>query len=62
MPAAPRARPEAAAPDLGIERAFLAERLRARDAEAAALRAELDLTHARLQKAGVDYVRRVRVG
>lgn len=43
--------------DLGVELAFLAERLKARDAEVAGLRPELDLVHARLQKAGVDFVR-----
>lgn len=54
---AENARLQGAVADLGVELAFLTERLKARDAEVADLRPELDLVHARLQKAGVDFVR-----
>ena len=43
--------------DLGVELAFMADKLRARDAEALGAQQELDLVHARLAKAGMDYVR-----
>ena len=43
--------------DLGVELAFMADKLRARDAEALGAQQELDVVLARLAKAGVDYVR-----
>ncbi len=43
--------------NLGVELVFMVDKLRARDAEALGAQQELDLVHARLAKAGVDYVR-----
>lgn len=54
---ADKARLERTVADLGVELAFMADKLRARDAEALGAQQELDLVHARLGKAGVDFVR-----
>ena len=52
-----KARLERTVADLGVEQAFMADKLRARDAEALGAQQELDAVHARLAKTGVDYVR-----